>query len=416
MDLMLIVFFVSLLIVVTGALYKKLQDVSLAEPFLALAAGILVGPDVLNLITSADQGQEFKVLKTACEFTIAMALMATALRLPDRFFRQNASSLSTLVLAGMLLMWLSSAAVLYWVLPSLSFVECLLLGAIVAPTDPVVASTLITGEKARKFLPSSIRSTLSFEAGANDGLAFPLVLLSVFLVGSADFTLNEWFTRILVYENILCGILAYGIGSGAGFIMKNAHKAGWMSDKTLLPFSIALALLLLSGFNALGMNGIVAVFIGGVAYARDITRNEEIEEEKVQESMERITTTPVFFILGLMLPWSEWFSMGWTALVVVVLVLLFRRIPVFLALMPVLPKFRKKPYSILVMGWFGPIGVAALYYAVLSQEKTDLKEAWVIPSLIVVASTVLHGLTSVPLEKLYHKRNEGKKQEKEQGN
>lgn len=410
---MLIVFFISVLIVSTGALYKKLQDISLTEPFIALVAGILVGPDVLNLITSADPEREFKVLKTACEFTIAMALMATALRLPDRFFRKNASSLTSLVLLGMLLMWLSSAAILYWVLPSFSFMECLLLGAIVAPTDPVVASTLITGQKAKKYLPSSIRSTLSFEAGVNDGLAFPIVLLSVFLVGSAEFTLDEWVTRVLLYESVLCGILAYGVGAGAGLTMKKAHKAGWMSNQTLLPFSMAVALLLLSGFNAMGMNGIIAVFIGGLAFARDITRNEEIKEEQVQESMERITTTPVFFILGLMLPWAEWYAMGWTAVVVVVLILLFRRIPVFLALKPVLPMFRKKPYSILVMGWFGPIGVAALYYAIHSKDKTMMDEAWVIPSLVVVASTVLHGLTSVPLEKMYHKKNKALQKDRE---
>jgi len=56
------------------------------------------------------------------------------------------------------------------------------------------------------------------------------------------------------------------------------------------------------------------------------------------------------------------------------------------------------------MGWFGPIGVATLYYAILMKEQAHFKEVWVIPSLIVVASTVVHGLTSVPLEKLYHRR------------
>ena len=57
------------------------------------------------------------------------------------------------------------------------------------------------------------------------------------------------------------------------------------------------------------------------------------------------------------------------------------------------------------MGWFGPIGVATLYYAIHMHEKGAIDEAWIIPSLIVTASTVTHGLTSVPLEKLYHKRS-----------
>jgi sodium/hydrogen antiporter len=89
------------------------------------------------------------------------------------------------------------------------------------------------------------------------------------------------------------------------------------------------------------------------------------------------------------------------------LILFFRRIPALLLLMPFMPKYRKKIYSVLLMGWFGPIGVAAIYYAILAKEKAHLEEAWIIPSLLVVASTLVHGLTSVPLEKLYHKSTEG---------
>ena len=72
--------------------------------------------------------------------------------------------------------------------------------------------------------------------------------------------------------------------------------------------------------------------------------------------------------------------------------------------MPVMPKLRNKIYSVLMMGWFGPIGVASLYYAILMEEQAHFKEVWVIPSLIVAASTIVHELTSVPLEKLYHGR------------
>lgn len=410
MDLMLIVFFIALLMIISGSVYKKLQSSSITEPFLALALGISLGPDVLNVIKSAPPEEEFKVLKTACEFTIAIALMATALRLPQHFFRRNATTLSSLVILGMVLMWLLSSAVIYMILSDFSFLECLLFGAIVTPTDPVIASTLTTSKPAKKYLPSFLRNSLSFEAGVNDGLAYPIVFLGLWLAGAATFSFGEWITRMVLYENILCAILAYLVGAGAGYLMKKAHGAGLMNKKTLLPFSLAVSLLLLAGFNSIHMNGIIAVFVGGYAFAQDITRREDLEEEQVQDSMERMTTIPVFFILGLMLPWQEWISLGWSAVGIAVSVLFLRRIPGLLILMPILPRLRKKFYSVTLMGWFGPIGVATLYYAIHMKEKSGMDEAWIIPSLVVAASTVVHGLTSVPLEKLYHKSRSGKEE------
>src|SRR5690606_1777327 len=126
MDLMMIIVIVSLLMIASGAVYHKLEVMSITEPFLALILGIFVGPDVLDIIKSASPHKEFEVLKTACEFTIAIALMATALRLPKHIFRKNYVTLSNLVIFGMIFMCLLSAGVFYIILPGLTFFECLL--------------------------------------------------------------------------------------------------------------------------------------------------------------------------------------------------------------------------------------------------------------------------------------------------
>lgn len=403
MELMIILFFVSLLIVVLGTIVKPMQNISLTEPLAAMMIGFIVGPELLNIV-EIESSSQFSVLKIAAEFTIAMALMATALRIPSDFYRKNFLTQTNIVVVGMVLMWLASSCILYFLLGTFSFSECLLLGAIITPTDPVVASTIVTGEKAREYLPSSIRNTLSFESGINDGLAYPLVVLAVYLVQTPDFPLQEWVTSIVLYENILSIILAYTTGYIAGIAMDTAHKKGFMNTKSVLSFSIGLAFLLLSGLNILNMNGIIGVFIGGLAYAAHISENDDIQEERVQEAMERLFTIPVFFIFGLMLPWNVWFSMGWNAIAIVLLILLLRRIPVFLILKPVLPQFKGKIYDILTIGWFGPIGVAALYFAMDSHEKTGLEDVWIITSLVVFGSTIVHGVMSVPYEKWYHNK------------
>jgi sodium/hydrogen antiporter len=61
----------------------------------------------------------------------------------------------------------------------------------------------------------------------------------------------------------------------------------------------------------------------------------------------------------------------------------------------------------LFLGWFGPIGVAALYYANLSLKETGIEAAWTVGSLVICASILAHGVTAAPLTKLYGRRAQG---------
>jgi NhaP-type Na+/H+ or K+/H+ antiporter len=71
-----------------------------------------------------------------------------------------------------------------------------------------------------------------------------------------------------------------------------------------------------------------------------------------------------------------------------------------LALSPLLGRMRRTQDA-LFLGWFGPIGVAALYYANLSVGEAGVEEAWVVGSLVICASILVHGLSATPLTKLY---------------
>ncbi|WP_250148223.1 hypothetical protein [Halomonas jincaotanensis] len=77
--------------------------------------------------------------------------------------------------------------------------------------------------------------------------------------------------------------------------------------------------------------------------------------------------------------------------------------PVISALRPWLPPVREKPFA-LVMGWFGPIGVLALFYAVLIARRIKNDTAWVVGSLIVAVSIIVHGVTAAPFAKRYQRQ------------
>jgi sodium/hydrogen antiporter len=72
-----------------------------------------------------------------------------------------------------------------------------------------------------------------------------------------------------------------------------------------------------------------------------------------------------------------------------------------LALRPLLGPLRERAKDVLFLGWFGPIGAAALYYAAFSLRETCIEEAWVVGSLIICASVLVHGVSATPLTKLY---------------
>lgn len=284
----------------------------------------------------------------------------------------------------------------------LEWPAAILIGAIITPTDPVVSSSMISSKYADELLNNNIKSSLYFESGINDGLAFPLVAIGWMLVDKGEMNWLHWLEKTVLYENALAAVGGAVLGYLAGVVMHHAHKAHMMTKKTILPFSIGLALLVLTLLDLLKMNGIIGVFFAGLLFNRRIEKNEDLEEEQVQEAIERLFTIPIFFIIGLVLPWKEWVNIGLPLALFVAAVIIFRRLPALIILKPFLSKISRWP-RVLLIGWFGPIGIAALFYAVLSLKKAGYEQALPVTIAVIASSVLIHGLTSLPLSRLYHK-------------
>ncbi len=151
------------------------------------------------------------------------------------------------------------------------------------------------------------------------------------------------------------------------------------------------------------MDGILATFVAGLVFhAVAISETNEAKErqEHVQEAITRFFDLPIFVLLGMALPWEGWLELGWDGLLLAVAVLLLRRTSVVLGLRPLLGQVRGRVEA-LFLGWFGPIGAAALYYVTFAMRETGIEEVWAVGSLIICASVLAHGLISTPLTKLY---------------
>ncbi len=394
---------VSSLVVVSGLLVIKIERLYLTEPLLAMLVGIAVSSLGFRIIGTSEGETQVRFLEVASQLTISLSLMAAAYKIPRNYLSSFGRSQAVILLLVMPLMFLFSGLIAYGVF-SLPLAVAFLIAAVITPTDPVVSSTIVSGRFAEKLLPASLRHTLSFESAANDGLAYPLVLLMLFVLGYDEATTGaNWLLRVVGWETL--GAIGLGLATGYGFgcAMHAAHQRGWMNQKALLSFSVAFGFFVLSLGEVLQTNGIVAVFAAGLMVSRVVSKNEVLAEENVQETIERLFTIPIYFFFGMLAPIEAWLSLGGPLLLFAVLILLFRRLPALLLVRPLLPRFKHWP-DLLFLGWFGPVGVAALFYSMHVLRHTPYQVVWEVSSFVVFFSTLVHGLTSLPLSKGYARR------------
>ena len=382
------------------------RTAGLSGPLVALLLGVAAGPAGLGWVDPAAWGSVKEVMGPAALVTLAVGLMGTALRLPRRCVlrRDHLVTAATLLGPGMLLAWVTAAA-LAWACLGLDGWAAALVGAAVVPTDPVLASAIVSGPFAREHLPGRVRHAISFESGANDGLAVPLVALAVAGVGGALATADGWggwLTGNVLWEATAAAFVGFALGRTAawGLAFGESHHA---ADETgTLAYGIALTAAVLGLAGLLGLSEPLTVFAAGLAFAWNLPGNERREEGDVQDAVNEFCLQPVFLLFGALLPWGGWADLGWGGATFAVLALLLKRPPWVWAMgaaklgwLPDLPDRRDRLFA----GWFGPVGVAALFYA--AEFGEELPALWPAVSLTVALSTALHGATAAPLTRAY---------------
>ncbi|HEV2125970.1 MAG TPA: cation:proton antiporter [Chloroflexota bacterium] len=397
---------VYLVLLVMGGLVLALGLVSrlssrgpITDPLVALILGVLIGPLGFGVLDPADWGDQTIIMEVAAEVTLAIGVMGAALRLPGNSFWREWRSMVILLGLVMPLMWLASGLIIQRVL-HLPFWPSMLTGTVLTPTDLIVSTSIVTSDIARRLVPKRLRHGLSAESGANDGLAWPLVFLPLLLQeGTLEPALMEWLGRVVLWEIGGALLLAVVVGYGGGRLLRLAEIRHTIVEASLLDFTVALTLAVLGLASLLGINGVFAVFVTGIAFAAS-TRDEQETEHEIQEAVNRFFLLPIFVLLGTMVPWQAWWDLGWAGGLIVALILPLRRLPAMLVLAKRMPIVRSTR-DVWFLGWFGPIGVAALYYASIARHEAGLEQAWVVASLVVCASVVVHGVSARPLTNWY---------------
>ncbi|UFU03042.1 cation:proton antiporter [Ruania suaedae] len=372
----------------------KMRTLPLSEPMVALALGVVLGPQLLALVEISDHVRDL-ILLEGSRLIVALSVMAAALRFPTSDIGRVVRPVLLLVAIVMpLAAVVSGAASLVLGLP---LALAALIGACLCPTDPVLASSVVSGTPAEKSLPARVRHTLSVESGINDGLALPLVglaiatLLPARSVGAA--------AGSLAYEVLVGAVIGVVAGALAGWGVRLATRDRDLEQAPDLILPLLLAVAVLGVAKVAGTDGILAVFVAGVVYNRMVSADQREPQQAIDEAVNRYAALPVFLVLGVVLPWAQWAELGPAALLFVVLVLALRRLPWLLAL----PRPMRLPAQQAVfLGWFGPMGVSSLFYLAhsLDQGVSDPR-LFAVGSLMVTASVLAFGISSAPGRRLY---------------
>ncbi|MHB8234920.1 MAG: cation:proton antiporter [Solirubrobacteraceae bacterium] len=273
----------------------------------------------------------------------------------------------------------------------LSWTESFLLGALLAPTDPVLTSSIVTNPR----VPRLVRHSLNLESGLNDGLALPAVLTFAAAL-SADSGHFVWWRFVL--QDVGLGFL-YGIACGwiASLLMpreSGPRREGIPThQRSLFALGVAFATYGVTVLSPKG-NGFIAVFVAAIVLS---VRRPDVREhfERNSEEIVEIVKLGIFFVFGSLLTVHAFTREGWAAVgFVAVMFLLARPLAVWLSLLGT----RTDAFTRLFMGWFGPKGVASMTFAliVLDDQLANGVRIFDLTALVVFCSIIVHGISDTP--------------------
>ncbi len=416
---------VGVLLIVMTMGSSFIARLPLSAAMLYLVVGVGIGPDGLGLLTLdplVDAGLLERLTEIAVLISLFTAGMKLEMPLRDRRWRipLQLASLS------MLLTVAAITALGVWVM-GLSLGASVLLGAILAPTDPVLASDVQVSDPGDR---DRLRFGLTGEGGLNDGTAFPFVMLGLGLLSLHDLGAGGWRWWAIDVVWAVTGGLAIGylLGALVGraiLYLRTHHSEALGSDEF-----IALGLIALTYGVAVLCHtyGFLAVFAAGLALSRinsagtplagsDVSGQATAEAalksvqapvhmmqavQRFNTQLERFAEVGIVLAVGALLAVVEFRSeVLWF---IPVLFLVIRPLAVYVGLLGTKVAAPQRR----LIAWFGIRGIGSIYYLMYAitheLEPALAKRLLSITLAVVVASVIAHGISVTPLMQRYERR------------
>jgi len=377
-----------------------------------LLVGIFLGPYGFGLIQlRRDEVFNAELLKRITELVVLISVFGCGLKIV-RPLKLQVWDITTRLIIFLMPITIFALAAVGKLFLGMNWGEAILLGAILAPTDPVLASEVqLTDTKDQ----DELRFGLTSEGGLNDALAFPFVYFGIYAL--KDDNWENWFKQWIMVD------LIWAIAAGIVMGIIVAKCIVWIDKKIqnnrpaneLMEDFIAISTILLTYSLTEMVNGygFLAVFVAGLVVQRSYRNSEKpLAQLEFVEQVEKLMEVGTILILGSILLFKPMLNYAMQSLLVIsLLFLIIRPIGVWISTIGKRPLDSRRrtfhPGTRWLFGWFGIRGVGSLYYLAYAfghglKGEAGEQIAWITYTTIVV-SVIVHGITATPLMKWYER-------------
>ncbi|MCP3757228.1 sodium:proton antiporter [Streptomyces sp. TBY4] len=381
------VFGVALLIVVllSGLAARTVLSTSL----LFLLGGALVSDGFLGLIhITADSG----IVAVTADLALFSVLFTDGMHVTFTKLRQNWKNPARALGLGMPLAMVGMAVITHY-LVGLDWTTSFLVGAVLAPTDPVFASAIV----GRKEVPAKLRQLLNVESGINDGLALPVVLILIAAAGPTS-GMADASVATIALELGLGLVFGVALPLAVAALVRLRLLGAEPKLQPLLP--LATGIILYAACHLTHANPYLAAFSAGAVLAA-VSPEAKVVFAPLGEALAELAKFAALLVFGALLTPQLFGGLSVGGYVAVVLaIVLIRPASLLLSLMGSRIERREK----LVAAWFGPKGFASVVYGLLVLQAgiPQGEAAYILIAVCIAFSIIAHSSTDVPIARLFH--------------
>ena len=386
---------VALVLTVSALAAGVVERAPLSFPMIFLGLGFILGPHGLEVM---DLDVHSPALEAVATLTLALVLFLDAVNL--EFARERKEWLVPALSLGpgtlLIVAIVAGAGVL---LLDMSPLIAFLLGAVLSSTDPVVLRDVVRDRR----LPSSVRQALKVEAGTNDVVVLPLVIVLAAIARGDVGGAGDWFFFAL--QLLLIGPAAgFAVGAIGSELMSRADARFGIRREYQALFGIGLVLGAYAAGVGVGGDGFLAAFAAGFAVT---ILDRELCDCFLEfgEAAAEMAMLLAFVMFGVVV--SDSFSLLplWPTVGVAVITIVVAR-PVSLGLLLSLRGVALSPFARAFVAWFGPRGLNSLLFALLvvAGGVPGGQLLFAATGAVVLASVLAHGITATPVTGWYARK------------
>ena len=381
---------IAVVLTIAGLASGLVERAPISFPIIFLSLGFLLGEHGLGVLML---GPENPLLESVATLTLTLVLCLEGVRIGNESM-EGAGAVPVLSLGPGTLIIVSVVAAGSYFLLGTSMVESLLLGTILASTDPVVLRDVVRNGR----IPRSVRQALNIEAGTNDVVVLPMLLILIAVANAEASGVADW--ALFSVQVLLLGpAVGFATGAAAAWLMSRAIERYAISEVYQSLYGIGTVLLAYVCAQSLGGDGFLAAFAAGFAIA---VLNLDLCQCFLDygETTSEMAMLFAFILFGVVVS-SLFVEVPLVPALLLALVVIFVARP--LAIWVVLRGTAVSNAAKAFIGWFGPRGLNSLLLALLVIQAgvSDAEFLLAVTGVVVTVSVLFHGASATPLSALY---------------